>query len=143
MIVYFLRHANAGQRRQSPVQDERRPLDKEGIEQCRWVGRLLSSLDVHVDLIFSSPLKRATQTASMVGNEIAYEQRIERTPALGPAANFESFRLLLNQVRELEAVMVATVSAAARLRRRRRENYGCMVFETIYTLGGGIGLASS
>jgi phosphohistidine phosphatase len=106
MIVYFLRHANAGQRRQSPVQDERRPLDKEGIEQCRWVGRLLSSLDVHVDLIFSSPLKRATQTASMVGNEIAYEQRIERTPALGPAANFESFRLLLNQVRELEAVMV-------------------------------------
>ncbi len=32
-------------------------------------------MDVHVDLIFSSPLKRATQTASMVGNEIAYEQR--------------------------------------------------------------------
>ena len=87
MIVYFLRHANAGQKRQSPVQDERRPLDKEGIEQCRWVGRLLNTLDVHVDLIFSSPLKRATQTASMVGNEIAYENRIERTPALHPAAH--------------------------------------------------------
>ncbi len=31
---------------------------------------------------------------------------MELTPALHPAASFESFRLLLHQVRELEAVMV-------------------------------------
>lgn len=96
----------AGQRRLNPVQDEKRPLDKEGIEQCRYVGRFLSGMDVHVDLILSSPLKRATQTASMVGNEIAYEQKIETTPALHPSAAYESFRQLLLQVRELEAVMV-------------------------------------
>lgn len=106
MIVYFLRHANAGVKRLNPVQDEKRPLDKEGIEQCRYVGRLLNSLDTHVDLILSSPLKRATQTASMVGNEIAYEQRIELTPALRPSASFEGFRELLHQLSELEAVMV-------------------------------------
>jgi phosphohistidine phosphatase len=106
MIVYFLRHANAGQKRLSPVQDEKRPLDKEGIEQCRYVGRLLNAMDAHVDLILSSPLKRATQTASLVGNEIAYEQRIERTPALAPMADYERFRQLLYQVRELEAIMV-------------------------------------
>jgi phosphohistidine phosphatase len=106
MIVYFLRHANAGVKRLNPVQDEKRPLDKEGIEQCRYVGRLLNSLDTHVDLILSSPLKRATQTASMVGNEIAYEQRIELTPALHPAASYEGFRELLHQISELEAVMV-------------------------------------
>ena len=34
-------------------------------------------------------------------------------------------------VPELEAVMVVTVSAVARLRRRRRKNYGRMVFETL------------
>lgn len=106
MIVYFLRHANAGQKRLSPAQDEKRPLDKEGIEQCRYVGRLLNSLDTHVDLILSSPLKRAMQTAAMVGNEIAYEQRIERSPALQPTADYERFRQLLDQIRELEAVMV-------------------------------------
>ena len=106
MIVYFLRHANAGQKRLNPVQDDKRPLDKEGIEQCRYVGRLLNTLDVHVDLILSSPLKRATQSASMVGNEIAYEQRIETTPALHPSAAFDSFRQLLLQLGELEAVMV-------------------------------------
>jgi len=106
MIVYFLRHANAGQKRLNPVSDEKRPLDKEGIEQCRYVGRFLNSMDTHVDLILSSPLKRATQTASMVGNEIAYEQRIEVTPALRPNAAFEGFRELLHQLSGLEAVMV-------------------------------------
>lgn len=106
MIVYFLRHASAGQSRANPVQDEKRPLDKEGIEQCRFVGRLLYSLDTHVDLILSSPLKRATQSASLVGNEIAYEQKIELTPALKPGASYQAFRDLLRDVRGLEAVMV-------------------------------------
>ncbi len=41
----------------------------------------------------------------------------------------------------MEAVMVVAVSAEARLRRRRRKNGGRMVFETIYTPFGGIGLA--
>jgi phosphohistidine phosphatase len=88
------------------VQDEKRALDKEGIEQCGHVGRFLNSLDAHVDLILSSPLKRATQTAARVGNEIDYEQKIEQTPALHPNADYESFRHLLQQVSGLEAVMV-------------------------------------
>jgi phosphohistidine phosphatase len=106
MIVYFLRHANAGTKRANPVLDAKRPLDKEGIEQCRYVGQLLNALDTHVDLIISSPLKRATQTASLVGNEIDYDQRIERAPALLPASDYERFRQLLLQIRDLEAVMV-------------------------------------
>lgn len=106
MIVYFLRHANAGQKRQNPIQDDRRPLDKEGIEQCRYVGRLLNAMDTHVEVIYSSPLKRATQTASLVGNEIDYEQKIELTPALRPNAAFEGFRTLLHSLRGIESVMV-------------------------------------
>jgi phosphohistidine phosphatase len=106
MIVYFLRHATAGQKRVNPVQDAKRPLDKEGIGQCRYIGRWLSSLDTHVDLILSSPLKRATQTAAMVGNEIAYELKIEVTPSLRPGATYETFRDLLHKLAGLEAVMV-------------------------------------
>jgi phosphohistidine phosphatase len=106
MIVYFLRHANAGQKRANPSRDEKRPVDKEGIEQCRYVGRLLNALDTHVDLVLSSPLKRATQTASLVANEIAYEQKIELSPALKPGGTFAEFRELLRARRRIEALMV-------------------------------------
>jgi phosphohistidine phosphatase len=63
MILYFLRHANAGERLATPKKDEKRALDKDGIEQCGYVGRALAAMDVQVDLIVSSPLKRSTQTA--------------------------------------------------------------------------------
>src|SRR6266513_1755505 len=106
MNVYFLRNASAGQKRSNAQQDDKRPLDKEGIEQCRYVGRLLNTLDTHVDVILSSPLKRATQTAALVGNEIAYEQKIELAPALKPGANYQAFRDLLRSLRKLEAVLV-------------------------------------
>ena len=107
MIVYFLRHANAGQKRINPVQDEKRPLDKEGIEQCRYVGRMLNALDVHVDLILSSPLKRAAQTASLIANELGYEEKIILTPALRPDANYAKFTVLLEDHAQHEAIMVA------------------------------------
>ena len=70
MIVYFLRHANAGNHLANLKKDEKRALDKEGIEQCGYVGRALAALDVQVDTLISSPLKRATQTAALVGNEL-------------------------------------------------------------------------
>ena len=82
MIVYFLRHASAGTHFVNPKKDEKRGLDEDGIEQCRYVGRALGALDVGVDVVISSPLKRATQTASLVGNEMGFEGKLQIDPAL-------------------------------------------------------------
>jgi phosphohistidine phosphatase len=106
MLVFFLRHANAGQKRSNPKVDEKRPLDREGIEQSRYIGRLLSAMEVHVDLIVSSPLKRATQTAALVGNEIGYEGRLVLDNAMKPAATFQQFEALLRTCARLDAIMV-------------------------------------
>jgi phosphohistidine phosphatase len=106
MILYFLRHANAGERLSSPKKDEKRGLDKEGIEQCGYVGRALAALDVQVDAIISSPLKRATQTASLVGNEMGHEGKLQIDPALRPSASFVDFRKLLDKFSRSEAIMV-------------------------------------
>jgi len=106
MIVYFLRHASAGHHLANPAQDEKRPLDDQGIEQCTQVGRALAALDVHVDAVISSPLKRATQTASLVANEIGFDGKLQRTPALHPNARMEVFRELLDRNAKLEAVLV-------------------------------------
>jgi phosphohistidine phosphatase len=106
MIVYFLRHANAGERMLSPKKDEKRGLDKEGIEQCGYVGRALAALDVQVDAVISSPLKRSTQTAALVGNEMGFEGKLQIEPALRPQATFADFRKLLDKYARMEAIMV-------------------------------------
>jgi len=106
MIVYFLRHANAGERMASPKKDDKRGLDKEGIEQCGYIGRALAALDVQVDAIISSPLKRSMQTASLVGNEMGFEGKLQSDAALRPQARFAEFRKLLDKCSRHDAIMV-------------------------------------
>ncbi len=106
MIIYFLRHANAGEHITNPKRDEKRPLDKGGIEQCGYVGRALAALDAQVDAIITSPLKRAAQTASLVGNEMGYEGKLTLDDALRPSASFPDFRRLLSKYVKQEAIMV-------------------------------------
>jgi phosphohistidine phosphatase len=96
----------AGQRRSNPKVDDKRPLDREGIEQSRYIGRLLAAMDVHVELIVSSPLKRATQTAALVGNEIGYEGKLVLDNAMKPGATFQQFEALLRTCSRLDAIMV-------------------------------------
>src|SRR2546425_12254718 len=106
MIIYFLRHANAGERVNNPKKDEKRALDQIGIEQCGNVGRALAALDTRVEVIVSSPLKRATQTASLVGNEMGYEGKLQIETGLRPEATFSDFRKLVEKYARQEAIMV-------------------------------------
>ena len=106
MTLYFLRHASAGEHFPNPKKDEKRALDKEGIEQCGYIGRALTALDVQVDAIVSSPLKRCTQTASLVGNELGYEGKLQIETGLRPEAGLADFRRMLEKYARQEAIMV-------------------------------------
>ena len=59
MIVYFLRHANAGTKRANPAADEKRPLDAEGITQCRYMGRTLAAEGFRDSHLYSATRDRA------------------------------------------------------------------------------------
>jgi phosphohistidine phosphatase len=106
MIIYFLRHASAGEPLSNPKKDEKRALDETGVEQCGYVGRALSALDVQVDVILSSPLKRAAQTASLVGNEMGHEGKLQLEDGLRPTASFADFRKMLDKYARHESIMV-------------------------------------
>ena len=106
MIIYFVRHASAGEHLSNPKKDEKRPLDPDGIEQCGVIGRALAALNVQPDVIISSPLKRATQTASLIGNEIGFEAKLQLDPAMRPEASFADFRRILEKYARHEAIMV-------------------------------------
>ncbi len=64
------------------------------------MGRALAALDVQVDMIISSPLKRSAQTASLVGNELSYEGKLQLEDALRPGASYADFRRLAGEIRE-------------------------------------------
>ena len=106
MIIYFVRHASAGQHLSNAKKDEKRPLDPDGIEQCNAVGRALAALDVQPDVIISSPLKRATQTASLIGNEIGHEGKLQLESAMRPEGSFADFRRMLEKYVRYESIMV-------------------------------------
>jgi phosphohistidine phosphatase len=106
MIIYFLRHASAGEPFANLKKDEKRALDKDGIEQCGMVGRTLAALDVQVDMIISSPLKRSAQTASLVGNELSYEGKLLFENALRPGATYIDFRRMVEKYARQESIMV-------------------------------------
>jgi phosphohistidine phosphatase len=106
MQIFFLRHANAGEPKLNPAKDAKRPLDKLGIEQSHDVGRALAALNVTVDVIISSPLKRATQTAAVVANEIDHEEKVVIDNALRPGATWDQFQELLRRYNRKDAVMV-------------------------------------
>ncbi len=106
MILYLMRHANAGLRRGNFVLDEKRALIKEGKEQCILKARALRPLSAQVDVIVSSPLKRALQTAQFVGTEMGYDARVEISPALGPEADYAAFQDLLAKYASREGVLV-------------------------------------
>ncbi len=106
MIIYFVRHASAGQHLTNPKKDEKRPLDADGIRQCGVMGRALAALNAQPDVIISSPLKRATQTASLIGNELGYEGKLLLESGLRPEASFADFRRMLDKYSKYEAIMV-------------------------------------
>ena len=106
MTIYFLRHASAGQKKLNPKKDEKRGLDSDGVHQCTQMGRILASMDAGVEAVISSPLKRATQTAALVANEIGYEGKLSIENALRPEARYEQFRDMLRKYAKADSVMV-------------------------------------
>jgi phosphohistidine phosphatase len=105
MILYLMRHANAGTVRENPALDSKRSLIKEGKEQCMLMARVLSALKAPIDVIVASPLKRALQTAQLVGTELGYEAKVEISPALGLHASFAEFQDLLVKYADREGIL--------------------------------------
>jgi phosphohistidine phosphatase len=106
MNLYLMRHASAGIPRENPTLDAKRSLIKEGKDQCILMARLLSAFKVQIDVIVASPLKRAMQTAQMVGNELGYEGKVEVSPALGLEGRYADFHQMLARYADREGVLV-------------------------------------
>ena len=75
MNLYILRHASAGVRRVDPVVDAKRPLDKEGKEQCLLIGRYLTALRLQFDVIPVQPAEASPANRFPGGNRGGLRQQ--------------------------------------------------------------------
>ena len=74
MQLYFLRHGEADWPDWTKPDDER-PLTDFGKKEVRQVAKLLERLKVRPDLIVSSPLPRASQTANIAAEYLRTKLR--------------------------------------------------------------------
>jgi phosphohistidine phosphatase len=82
--LYLVRHAIAGQRGPKYPDDRLRPLTPQGRARFRDVVAGLRELGVVIDLIYSSPLVRARETAELLSAGLASKPPIETLDALAP-----------------------------------------------------------
>lgn len=88
--LYLVRHGIA-EDRSKDGRDESRELTDEGIERLREIGAGLRSIDVRWDLVLTSPLVRARQTADVLLEEMGHKRpRLGVTAALIPEAKVEA-----------------------------------------------------
>ena len=86
MQLYFLRHGEADWPDWQKSDDER-PLTKPGKKEMHEVGAFLARLKVRPDVILTSPLPRASQTAEIAAEYLKSKCREDRrlAPGFGPA----------------------------------------------------------
>lgn len=83
--VYFFRHGSAD-RDQWDGADFERPLTPKGRERALCVARQLASAGVDAELILTSPLARAAQTAEIAADELGVPLEVEELLAPGFSA---------------------------------------------------------
>ncbi|MGE3173394.1 MAG: phosphohistidine phosphatase SixA [Planctomycetota bacterium] len=85
MIVYLLRHGNA-EDFAAAGGDDARELTAEGRERLQRAGACWRKLVGPVDLVLSSPLVRARQTAALFVEAACPQARVEEERSLEPSA---------------------------------------------------------
>jgi phosphohistidine phosphatase len=103
MQLYFLRHGAADWPRWTKPDDER-PLTGFGKKEVRQVAKLLERLKVRPDLIVTSPLPRAAQTAKIAAEYL--RAKLREDEALEPGFGMSKLRTVLKRHRAKVLMLV-------------------------------------
>ena len=88
MKIYIMRHGDAAALEEAGVRtDAERPLTDLGRAETATMSRLLEKLGVTPDLILSSPLVRARQTAEIVSAHFGGTPAVTNAPELEPGGS--------------------------------------------------------
>jgi phosphohistidine phosphatase len=106
MNLSFLRHGVATETDEGG--DHARPLTEEGREKTRRVAEGLKRLAISFDLILSSPLVRARETAEIMAAALDAKKALKLSERLAPGGTLQALvdELLRNHVRCEEVMLI-------------------------------------
>jgi len=103
MKLYFLRHGEADWPDWKRSDDER-PLTKRGKKEMRDFARFVADLKVRPDLIVTSPLPRASQTAEIAADYL--KAKLRKDELLAPGFGIGQLRTMLKRHRAKTLMLV-------------------------------------
>ena len=146
MILYFVRHGDAGHHSATADDDDRR-LSEAGVAALKAAAPLLRRLNLRPDLVLSSPLPRALETAELVMEGLGIDGEPVPDDRLRPGADWGDLARGMAAHPEARRVMFVghepDLSSAMRLLtgaasvRMRKGGIGCVEFPGVPEPGGG------
>ena len=143
MILYFLRHGKAGD--PHSVNDDLRELTSNGIRALRVAAPLWRRLNLRPDVVLSSPLARALQTAELLCEALGGTPVID--DRLRPGARWADFAQAMTEHPDARRVMfvghepdlseAVGLLTGARAVRLRKGGLACLEFPGIPEAGAG------
>ncbi len=106
MFLFIVRHAIAVPHGTPGVPEDDRPLTEEGIEKMKKVAVGLKGLNVRPDIILTSPLVRARQTADILRRTLGGKVPPVTCDALSPSGNRQEVYQALQQHSKLDSVVL-------------------------------------
>jgi phosphohistidine phosphatase len=82
--IYLIRHGVAEERGDAWPDDAKRPLTQDGMSKLRKAARALERLGVSLDVIVTSPLVRARQTAEIIAGGLDPHPHIVTADSMAP-----------------------------------------------------------
>jgi phosphohistidine phosphatase len=89
--LYLIRHGIAAERGPNFPDDAKRPLVQKGVTRLRQSAGGLAALDVAFDVVLTSPLTRARQTAEIMAEALPGKPAVHVLESLAPGGTFAAF----------------------------------------------------
>ncbi len=106
MKLYIVRHAIAVPHGTKGIAEDDRPLTEEGAKKMREAAEGLCALGCVPQLMLSSPLPRARETAEILREVCEKKALLKLVPGLAPGASRDQIYTEMQTHREVESLML-------------------------------------
>ena len=106
MKIYLLRHGVAVDHGTPGVTEEQRPLTSEGAAKMRQAAEGMKQFGVEFEVLLTSPLERARQTADIVASVFNAKQRLKELAALRAGGPIEKLWTALQPYNRCQRIML-------------------------------------